>query len=64
MFNYLKIAFRVIWAVRMIVSCVTFGAVYGWQKHGWTGALALGFVGPVAGTFIGYSPELLLQLLQ
>ena len=64
MFNYLKIAFRVIWAVCMVVSCVTFGAVYGWQKHGWMGALALGFVGLVAGTLIGYSPELLLQFLQ
>jgi hypothetical protein len=27
------------------------------------GAIALGFVGLVAGTFLGYSPELLLQIL-
>jgi len=63
MFKFLKIAFRVIWAVCMIVSCVTFGVVYGWQRHGWMGAIALGFVGLVAGTFLGYSPVFLLQIL-
>jgi hypothetical protein len=63
MFKFLKIAFRVTWAVCMIVSCVTFGVAYGWQGHGWIGAIALGFVGLVAGTFLAASPELLLQIL-
>jgi len=63
MFNYFKIAVRVIWAVSMIGLCTTIGGIYGWEQHGWMGAIALSFVGLVAGTFLGWSPELLLQLL-
>jgi hypothetical protein len=63
MFKYLKIAFRVIWAVSMIVLCTTIGGIYGWEQHGWMGALALSFVGLVAGTFLAWSLELVLQLL-
>jgi hypothetical protein len=63
MFKFLKIAFRVIWATCMMVSCVALGVAYGWHLHGWMGAIALGFAGLVAGTFFGYSPEFLLQML-
>ncbi len=63
MFNYLKISFRTIWAVSMIVFCTTVGGIYGWEQHGWMGAIALSFVGLVAGMLLGWSPELLLQLL-
>ena len=63
MFKFLRVAFRVTWAVCMIVSCTTFGVVYGWQRHGWMGAIVLGVAGLVAGTFLGYSPEFVLQIL-
>ncbi|MEI2296823.1 hypothetical protein [Ensifer sp. MJa1] len=46
----------------MMTAAAAVGAYIGWQSHGLVGALALGIVGLVAGSFLS-SPSLLLQLL-
>lgn len=57
----LKVAIKIIWAVSAIALATTAGAVYGWQQHGWVGAVALGFVGLCIGAFIAVSPQLFFQ---
>ncbi|RDL51279.1 hypothetical protein BLJAPNOD_02411 [Ensifer sp. M14] len=51
------------WVVSTVLGGTAFGAFYGWQRHGLVGAIALGFVGFVAGAFRANSPRLLLELL-
>ncbi|EJC74408.1 hypothetical protein Rleg10DRAFT_2892 [Rhizobium leguminosarum bv. trifolii WSM2012] len=46
----------------MLMTATAVGASYGWQSHGFVGALALGFVGLVAGGFLS-SPSFLLEVL-
>lgn len=59
----LKAIIKGIWAVSAIALATTIGAIYGWQQHGWTGAIALGFVGLCVGVFIAVSPQLFFQFL-
>ncbi|WP_457585852.1 hypothetical protein [Ensifer canadensis] len=49
--------------VSSILGGTASGAFYGWQRHGLVDAIALGFVGFVAGAFLASSPRLLLELL-
>jgi hypothetical protein len=53
---------KVVWTVSIIVLAIIVGAAIGWNTHGIAGALALGFVGFVAGVFLS-SPQFLLQIL-
>lgn len=53
---------KILWSVSMMTAAAAVGAYIGWQSHGLVGALALGIVGLVAGSFLS-SPSLLLQLL-
>jgi hypothetical protein len=63
MMKRLKIAFHVIWAASAIILCTAIGAIYGWERHGLMGAIALGFVGLCVGALFAASPTLVLQLL-
>lgn len=53
---------KVLWTVLVIIATSAIGAHAGWLGHGIVGALALGFVGLVAGCFLS-RPSLLAQLL-
>lgn len=53
---------KIVWAVSIITAATVVGAYIGWENHGVIGALALGFVGLVAGGFLS-SPSLFLQVL-
>lgn len=53
---------RIAWAVSIIMTATAVGACVGWENHGLVGALALGFVGLIAGGFLS-SPSLLLQVI-
>ncbi|CDZ30646.1 hypothetical protein [Neorhizobium galegae] len=53
---------EIVWTVLIMSMATAVGAYFGWQNHGLGGALALGFVGLVAGGFLS-SPSLLLQVL-
>ena len=44
MIKTIKTVIHVIWAFSAI-TLQNIGAVYGWEHHGWIGAIALGFVG-------------------
>ncbi|OEC99855.1 hypothetical protein A9Z06_17075 [Rhizobium sp. YK2] len=63
MTRVLNIIFRCVWASIIIAAAVSFGAVYGWHKHGLVAAIALGFVGLVVGAPFGYSPRGFFELL-
>jgi hypothetical protein len=60
----LKIAGQVIWAVALIALGTSVGALYGWEHHGWLGAIVLGTIGFGVGALFASSPLLFLQLLQ
>ncbi|WP_245278004.1 hypothetical protein [Rhizobium leguminosarum] len=53
---------KIVWTVSIVIIAAAVGASYGWQTHGLAGALALGFVGLVAGGFLS-SPSFLLEAL-
>ncbi|OCO98965.1 hypothetical protein BC374_17255 [Ensifer sp. LC13] len=53
---------KILWGVSMMTAATAVGAYIGWERHGVVGALALGFVGLVAGGFLS-QPSLLLQLV-
>lgn len=53
---------KIVWSVSIIVVATAMGALIGWENHGLVGAVALGFVGLVVGSFLS-SPSLLLQLI-
>lgn len=53
---------KVVWTISIIMIVTAVGATFGWESHGLVGALALGFVGFVAGIFLS-SPSVLLQLM-
>ncbi|MBA3039328.1 MAG: hypothetical protein KJ670_10470 [Alphaproteobacteria bacterium] len=53
---------KIVWSVSIIVAATAVGALIGWENHGLVGAVALGFVGLVVGSFLT-SPLLLLQLI-
>ncbi|KSV88720.1 hypothetical protein N181_16050 [Sinorhizobium fredii USDA 205] len=53
---------QIVWSVSVITTATAVGAYIGWDNHGLVGALALGFVGLVAGGFLS-SPSLLLQVI-
>jgi hypothetical protein len=62
MIKTIKTIIQVIWAFSAITLGTTIGAVYGWEHHGWIGAIALGFVGFCFGALAAASPQLLLQI--
>ncbi|WDZ78708.1 hypothetical protein PWG15_09550 [Ensifer adhaerens] len=53
---------KVLWTVSVIIAATAIGAHAGWVGHGIVGALALGFVGLVAGCFLS-RPSFLAQFL-
>ncbi|WP_245436881.1 hypothetical protein [Rhizobium chutanense] len=53
---------KIAWTVSVVIVAAAVGACIGWQNHGLAGALALGFVGLVAGGFLS-SPSFLLEML-
>ncbi|MCJ9694881.1 hypothetical protein MOV76_25100 [Rhizobium sp. PRIMUS64] len=53
---------KIVGTVSIIVAATAIGALIGWENHGLVGAMALGFVGLVAGGFLS-SPAFLLQVL-
>ncbi|MEJ6846175.1 hypothetical protein V3589_08120 [Sinorhizobium fredii] len=53
---------QIVWSVSVITTATAVGAYIGWENHGLVGALALGFVGLIAGGFLS-SPSLLLQVI-
>lgn len=58
-----KIA-KAVWAVSVVAAFTTIGAIYGWQQHGWIGAIALAFVGLCFGALAAASPAVVLQFLR
>ena len=63
MLKTLKIAIQVIWVVLMIGLCTIIGAIVGWNRNGWVGAIVLGIVGMGMGAVLAASPMMVLQLL-
>jgi hypothetical protein len=63
MLKTLQIAIQVIWAVSVITLGTGIGAIYGWEHHGWMGAVAIGFVGFVVSVFVAAAPMAFLKLL-
>lgn len=53
---------KIVWTVSVVFTAAAVGACIGWQDHGLAGALALGFVGLVAGGFLS-SPSFLFEML-
>lgn len=53
---------KVVWTVMIVVASTWLGALIGLENYGIIGAIALGFVGLVAGVFLS-SLTLLLQLI-
>ena len=62
MIKTIKTTIQVIWAFSAITFGTAIGAVYGWEHHGWIGAMALGFVGFGFGALAAASPQFLLQI--
>ncbi|WP_441277054.1 hypothetical protein AB7783_05460 [Tardiphaga sp. 172_B4_N1_3] len=60
----LKIAIQVVWTISVVGAATFFSAPYGWQQHGFVGALALGSVGFALSAVVAASPALVLQLLR
>ncbi|MBB5663477.1 hypothetical protein GGE68_001653 [Rhizobium leguminosarum] len=53
---------KIVWTVSVIIATTTIGASIGWENHGLVGAIALAFVGLVAGSFLS-SPSALLWVI-
>ncbi|MGE6785673.1 hypothetical protein ACQKGL_24445 [Ensifer adhaerens] len=53
---------KVLWTLSVVTAATAVGAHYGWVGHGAVGALALGFVGLVAGYFLS-RPSMIMQML-
>ena len=52
---------KVLWWVTVVGGATTIGAMYGWQGHGWDGALGFGLIGFTAGSaFAAWFLDLLL----
>ena len=64
MIKAFKIAMQITGSVAFITIGTSIGAIYGWDHHGWAGAIALGFVGFVVGALVASSPSILLEFLQ
>ena len=63
MLKALVIVIKCLWVLSVVLAATTFGALHGWEHHGWAAAIALGFVGFVVGAIIAWSPSLLLEIL-
>jgi ABC-type polysaccharide/polyol phosphate export permease len=50
---------KILSTIAVIVIATSFGALHGWHNHGLVGALALGFVGLVAGALLSRSSMIL-----
>lgn len=57
------IVVHAVWWVAVVGAATVFGTLYGWEFHGWGGAIALGMVGCIVGSMIAASPSLLLDFL-
>jgi hypothetical protein len=55
---------RAIWAFCAISFGTVVGAAYGWDTHGWVGAIAVGFIGFFVGAAAAASPAIILQILR
>lgn len=53
---------KILWTLSVVIAATAIGAYYGGVGHGVVGALALGFVGLVAGYYLSH-PSMILQLL-
>ena len=53
-----------IWAFCAISFGTIVGVAYGWDTHGWIGAIAVGFIGCFAGAVAAASPALVLQIFR
>jgi hypothetical protein len=54
---------QIIWAFSAISFGTMVGVAYGWETHGWIGAIAVGLIGCFAGAVVAASPALFLQIL-
>lgn len=63
MLKTLMTVVKYIWIFSAITAGTAIGAIYGWERHGLAGAIALGFVGFVMGALVASSPESLLEFL-
>ena len=63
MIKTLKIIVQVIWALSLVTLGTLIGAAYGWEYHGWLGAVVLGTIGFGVGAFLASSPLAFFQLL-
>ena len=64
MIKTLKIVIKLIWVVTIITLGTAIGALFGWENHGWLGAIVSGTIGLGVGAFVASSPSLLLQILR
>ncbi|WP_271894225.1 hypothetical protein [Candidatus Phyllobacterium onerii] len=55
---------RFAWMLSSVMVGTMIGAASGMDHHGWVGAIALGFVGLVAGVLLGSTPSGILQFLK
>lgn len=62
MFRRLSSILQIVWTAGVISVAVVVGAVHGWENHGATGAIALGFCGLIIGGLLS-EPRLLLSIL-
>jgi hypothetical protein len=63
MLKTLTFIIHVIWAACALTICTAIGAIYGFHRHGWIGAIVLGFVGLCVGTLAAACPLECLGLL-
>jgi hypothetical protein len=64
MIKAMKIAVQLIWAISLITLGTSVGAIYGWEQHGWSGAIVVGMVGFGIGSVFAASPLFLFQFLR
>jgi hypothetical protein len=62
MLAWLLLTAKIAWTVSVMAIATTVGASTGWETHGISGAMALGFVGFVAGALFS-SPSFLFEFL-
>jgi hypothetical protein len=56
MVKTLKIVIHLIWMVTIITLGTAIGALFGWENHGWLGAIVSGAIGLGVGAFVASSP--------
>ncbi|WVT71889.1 hypothetical protein QM996_10050 [Sinorhizobium chiapasense] len=61
--RYGAMVVRCLWWLTVVSGATAFGAFYGWQNHGWPGAISLGLVGFGAGMAFAAAPTSCLEIL-